>query len=118
MKTFLSTIGILSILVILFSAQNGCSNNQDVLDDLTNRHNYLNRRVDTVIDNQKVMYDKMVEIIEQSDRLEQNQILILADIDTIKAGQIVIYNEVTNFATKEETNLSFNGILKNFVKSW
>lgn len=123
MKATLTVIGIISILVVLFSAQNGCSNNQDVLNDLEQKHEYLNERIDTI----QVKLDQLDWLVnqlnEKTDTIGNRQIKMFSDIksmgkdiDTLKVGQIIIYDEVTNFQTNKETSLNWAGKLIDWLE--
>ncbi len=91
-----------------------CSGNQDVLNDLKNKHLHLNKRIDTM----QVKLDQIEwlanEIDVKVDCVGNRQIKmygsiqsIESDIDTLKVGQLIIYDEVTNFQTNKETLLNW-----------
>ncbi len=97
-------------------SQNGCSNNSVSRQEFENAHRFLNKRVDTVIVNQRQMKKKIDSIVSAMNRIEKNQKQIIYSIDTLKAGQILIYSEVTNFSGKNETKRNWANYLINFLK--
>lgn len=104
MKTTLSIIGIIALFLIIMSGMsNGCSNNQDVLNDLQIKHQTLNQRIDTM----QIKLDQIDYLVNQIDvkadtiSNRQNRIYkkisyMNKSIDTLKAGQIVIYSQITS----------------------
>jgi len=115
MKTLFSIIGILALLILVFAfSQNGCSN-EISRQEFNQKHEYLNKRVDTVIVNQLQMQKKIDSIVSAMERIEKNQKNIIYSIDTLKAGQILIYSEVTNFNSQNETKQNWANYLLNFL---
>jgi len=104
MKTTFTIIGILAIVFVLMSVNsNGCSGNQDVLNDLQIKHKTLNQRIDTM----QIKLDQIDYLVNQIDvkadtiSNRQNRIYkkisyMNKSIDTLKAGQIVIYSQITS----------------------
>ena len=115
MKTAFKLISIVAIIFVVISMDNmNCSGNQDVLNDLKNKHLHINKRIDTM----QVKLDQIEwlanEIDVKVDCVGNRQIKmygsiqsIESDIDTLKVGQLIIYDEVTNFQTNKETLLNW-----------
>ena len=122
MKTGIKIISILAVLAVISSMSiNGCSGNQDVLNDLQNKHLYLNQRIDTI----QVKLNQIEWLVNQvdvkTDTIGNRQIRMFSDIkdinrdiDTLKVGQIIIYDEVTSFATNKETIINWANTLINW----
>lgn len=96
-------------LIIFFSLTmiKSCSNIDYVSkEEFETAHQFLNKRVDTIIINQNVMQYKIDSIMKQLKKLENNQQIIKYRLDTLQAGQILIYSEITK-QPKQQANKNF-----------
>jgi len=116
MKTILSIIGVVAFLLVISASFNQGCNNPVSRQEFEQAHDYLNKRVDTVIVNQQEMQKKIDSIVNAMKRIERNQKNIIYSIDTLKAGQILIYSEVTNFNSQNETKQNWANKLLNFIQ--
>jgi hypothetical protein len=97
MKTFFSIIGVGAVLFFaLLVYAGGCENNGVTREEFQRSHNYLNQRIDTV-------QIKLNEIEFLANRIDvRTEIMdgdiksIKGSIDTLKLGQNILYNAVTN----------------------
>ncbi len=95
MKHILSIIGIITILLMSISfTQKGCTNTV-TQEEFEEKHNYLNNRIDTI-------QEKLNELNFIVSRIDTNVSSLQADVDTLKAGQIIIYDELTNFTSEPD----------------
>ena len=124
MKTF-SIIALAVVFSIGIASIKGCSPDGVSQEEFRNTHNYLNARIDTLSDKlDEVTWivegiDSNVIIIGNRQTQMITQIVILeGGIDTLKLGQFLIFDEVSNFNTRKESAINWNSLLENFVKSW
>jgi len=76
----------------------------------------INQKIDRLEVSQKIMQKKLDSIMFVLDNIEQNQENMMFSIDTLKAGQILIYDEVTNFSNTKQTTDNWANNLINFLK--
>lgn len=98
----IKTIGIvvIALFAITFYLQ-GCDDGGVDYNTFQNAHDTLNAKVDKLADNQKVIQQnqqimkyKLDSIMVVLSTMEGNQNSMMYDIDTLKAGQILIYSEI------------------------
>ena len=115
MKTILSTIGLIAILLMGYLV--GCNGDDYVTKpEFRKAHWYLNKRVDTVIANQNEMKRKIDSIVDAMRRLEARQEYIAYSVDTLKAGQILIYSTVTDYQTNQEVKANWAKKVLNWIQ--
>ena len=108
MKSIIITIT--ALLGIAFIALNGCDNNGVSQQEFQEAHTYLNERIDTMqvkLDSVQWLISqlnvKVDTIGERQVRMYDKIIIIERDIDTLKIGQIIIYDEVAGTGNETES---------------
>ncbi len=86
---------------ILFAAMilanNGCNlaNSPITQDDLFKATGQIYSQIDTVKYRQIIMQNQIDSILNELSQLKANQKVIIYRLDTLQAGQILIYSEIT-----------------------
>jgi len=70
-------------------------------------HNFLNRRIDTVIYKIDTVSVNVQQMREQLNRLEQQFSSMQGDLDSLKKGQILIYGAVRDLEQPQQASSSF-----------
>jgi hypothetical protein len=117
MKTIFSILKFGFVGMLILTGLKSCNNLDYVSkNQFIKAHAYLNKRVDTVIANQKQMQHKIDSIVNILNRLEKNQQYITYSIDTLKAGQVLIYSVVTDYRNNNEVKENWARKLLNWLQ--
>lgn len=112
--TYIS-IGAVILVVISFTSLKSCNQNSVSQELFEQTHTQLNKRIDTL--NYKL--DSVQSLVSKlnltTTDIQTRVIVIEKNIDTLKVGQIIIYDELTNFTTKAETKGNWANTIINWL---
>jgi len=114
MKSFLTIFGFIAVIYVVVSASgSGCESGVSN-EEFQRKHHYLNQRIDTLNTKLDQVQWLVNEVSYKADTIATHVIstgkdvkIIKYQIDTLRAGQLIIYDELTNFNSRAETEYNF-----------